>query len=74
MKIGNIESGGKSVVECVNPLKIKVLINYYLDRLVGLGVCMSNHEVAGLILGTSTNFKCRLGLERGPPSLVRIIA
>ena len=27
--------------------------------------------VLGSIPGTSTNFKCRLGLERGPPSLVR---
>ena len=35
--------------------------------------CVSNHEVAGSIPGTSTNFKCRLGLERGPPSLVRTI-
>ena len=31
------------------------------------------YEVAGSIPGTSTNFKCGLGLERGPPSLVRTI-
>ena len=30
-------------------------------------------EVAGSIPGTSTSFKCGLGLERGPPSLVRTI-
>ena len=33
----------------------------------------SGHEVAGSIPGTFTNFKCGLGLERGPPSLVRTI-
>ena len=33
----------------------------------------TDHEVAGSIPGTSTNFKCGLGLERGPPSLVRTI-
>ena len=44
-------------------------------RLVVLVVSMSDydHEVAGLIPGTSTNFKCGLGLDRGPPSLVRTI-
>ena len=31
----------------------------------------SDHEVAGSIPGTSTNFKCGLGLERGLPSPVR---
>ena len=31
----------------------------------------TDHEVAGSIPGTSTNFKCGLSLERGPPSLVR---
>ena len=41
----------------------KIFINYHI-----LG-----HEVAGLIPGTSTNFKCGLGLERVPPSLVRKI-
>ena len=36
--------------------------------------CLStDHEVAGSIPGASTNFKCRLGLERGPPSLVKTI-
>ena len=30
----------------------------------------SDHEVADSIPGTSTNFKCGLGLERGPPSLL----
>ena len=30
----------------------------------------TDHEIAGSILGTSTNFKCALGLERGPPNLV----
>ena len=30
-------------------------------------------EVAGSIPAASTNFKCGLGLKRGPPSLVRTI-
>ena len=34
---------------------------------------ITDHEVAGSIPGTSTNFKCGLDLERGPPSLVRTI-
>ena len=45
-----------------------LLVCCLLDRLVGLVVSMSDHEVAGSIPGTSTNFKCGLGLERGPPS------
>ena len=41
------------------------------DRLVGLVVSMTtDHEAVGSIPGTSTNFKCGLCLERGPPSLV----
>ena len=45
------------------------------DHLVGLGVNVSdsNHEVAGSVACISTNFKCELGLERSPPSLVRTI-
>ena len=45
------------------------------DRLVGLVVSMSDydHEVAGSIPDTSTDFKCRLGLDRGPAGLVRTI-
>ena len=31
----------------------------------------TDHEVAGSIPGTYRNFKYELGLERGPPSLVR---
>ena len=31
----------------------------------------TDHEVAGSIPGTSTNFKCGLDVKRGPPSLVR---
>ena len=40
----------------------------------GLACLTTDHEVAGSITGTSTNFKCGLGLERGPPSFVRTIA
>ena len=32
---------------------------------------ITNHEVADLILGTSTILICGLDLERGPPNLVR---
>ena len=50
------------------------LIKCNKDRLVGLVVSMTtDHEVAGSIPSTSTNFKCGLGLERGPPSLMRTI-
>ena len=59
------------------------VIKYYLvfynsntrcDRLVQRLACLTNdHEVMGSIPGTSTSFKCGLGLERGPPSLVRTI-
>ena len=40
------------------------------DCLIGL-VVTTDHEVAGSIPGASTNFKCGLGLEQGPPSLMR---
>ena len=44
------------------------------DMLVQWLACLTTaHEVAGSIPGTSTNFKCGLVLERGPPSLVRTI-
>ena len=46
-------------------------VNLNKDRLDGLVVTMSDHEVTGSIPGTSTNFKPGLGLERGPPSLMR---
>ena len=39
----------------------------------GQHVVTTDHEVAGLIPGTSTNFKCGLGLEEGPCSLTRTI-
>ena len=35
-----------------------------------LACLTTDHEVAGLIPGTSTNFKFWLGRERGPPSLM----
>ena len=38
-----------------------------------LACLTTDHEVAGSIPGTSTNFKCVLGLERGPSSLARTI-
>ena len=38
-----------------------------------LSCLTTDHEVAGSIPGTSTNFKYGLGLERGPPNLVTTI-
>ena len=44
------------------------------DMLVQWLACLTiAHEVAGSIPGTSTEFKCGLGLERGPPILARSI-
>ena len=42
-------------------------------KIIHLTCLTTDHEVAGSIPGTSTNFNCGLGLERGPPSLVRTI-
>ena len=42
--------------------------------LVYWSACVTtDHEVASSIPSTSTNFKYGLGLERGPPYLVRTI-
>ena len=42
--------------------------------LVIVNICLTtDHGVAVSIPGSSTNFKCGLGLERGPASLVRTI-
>ena len=50
---------------------IIIIIIIIINRLVGLGVSMSDYWSWGR--RTSTNFKCELGLERGPSSLVRTI-
>ena len=51
-----------------------LLLLLFLLLLLLLFICLTtDHEVAGSSPGTSTNFKCGLGLERGPPSLVRTI-
>ena len=44
-----------------------------LYRSTTIACLTTDHEVAGSIPGTPTNFECGLGLERGPPSLVRTI-
>ena len=49
---------------------IEILTASLVQRLVCLTI---DHEVGGSILGISTNLKCGLGLERGPPSPVRTI-
>ena len=60
-----------------SPLHFNFTFSYSVDHIIQLlnfitSACLTtDHEVAGLIPGTSTNFKCGLGLERGPPSLVR---
>ena len=53
-------------------ISISIII---IDRLIGLVVSMSDYWSygRGFNPGTSTNFKCGLGMERGPPSLVRTI-
>ena len=48
-------------------------ILYCVNLSLILACLTTDHGVAGSIPGTSTNFKCGLGLERGPPSLVRTI-
>ena len=53
-----------------------VFINVYAGKWFGdslVGLLTTDHEVTGLIPGTSTNFKCAVGLERGTPSLVKTI-
>ena len=58
-----------------------MIVIWLLDSTHNLSYCIifwsacliTDHEVAGSIPGTFTNFKCGLGLERGPPSLVRTI-
>ena len=47
------------------------MYNYKLIK--WLACLTTDHDVAGSIPGTFTNFKCGLGLERGPPNLVRTI-
>ena len=57
-------------------LTLVKISGYGFYDLVDEGVKSLNYiclEVAGSIPGTSTNFKCGLGLERGPPSLLRTI-
>ena len=50
-----------------------LLIENEIAENIDFGCLTTDHGVAGSIPGTSTNFKCGLGLERGPPSLVRTI-
>ena len=55
---------------------IIIIVIVIIDRLVGLeeSACLTaDHEVAGSIPSTSTNFKLGLGLERDQPSLARTI-
>ena len=48
-------------------------MNIIIIIIIIISFLTTDHEVAGSIPGTSTNFKFGLGLERGPPSLVRTI-
>ena len=60
-------------------LKYAIILekNLFLDwnlNFSSKNICLTtDHEVAGSIPGTFTKFKCGLGLERDPPSLVRTI-
>ena len=61
-------------VGCMNKYLLLLLLLLLTASLVLWSACLTtDHEVAGSIHGTSTNFKCGLGLERGPPNLVRTI-
>ena len=54
-------------------LLLLLLLLLTVSLVLWLACLTTDHGVAGSIPGTSTNFKCGLGLERGPPSLVRTI-
>ena len=58
--------------EAINKNMLEINMNFFW-KYNGLACLTPDHEVAGSIPGTSRNFKCGLGLERGPPSLVRTI-
>ena len=61
-------------VRNIHYISIKILLVLVSLSLVQWLACLTtDHAVAGSIPGTSTNFKCGLGLERGQPSLVRTI-
>ena len=69
-----------SLVETINILIhiiiiIIITIIIIIIIIIGLVVIMSDYWSwgCGFDPGTSTNFKCGLGLERGPPSLARTI-
>ena len=49
---------------------INAFLNITASLIQGSACLTTDHEVAGSIPGISTNFKCGLGLEWGPPSLV----
>ena len=62
------------VIWCIyRHIDLKQEMHVIIQPNVGLVVSMSDHEVAGSIPGTSTNFKFGIGLERGPPRLVSTI-
>ena len=54
-------------------LYLAIKVNLTSSLVKWLACLTTDHEVAGSIPGTSTHFKCGLGLERGPPSLVETI-
>ena len=57
-----------------NSYKNNIGIDLFEKKKQYIITCVTtDHEVAGSVPGTSTNFKCGLGLERGSPSIVRTI-
>ena len=63
-----------SSIQCSVQHSLFLFMFFYVFSLVQWLACLiTDHEVAGSIPGTSTNFRCGLGRERGPPSLVRTI-
>ena len=72
-----VRSGFEAHSSLLHELSFSIYVDILIIKrhLVGLGISISesDHEVTGSIPSTSTNFKCRLGLEWGPTSLMRTI-
>ena len=69
------EPGRKSIFHNTyfNFFSVIIIIIITASLIQGSTCLTTDHEVAGSIPGTSANYKCGLGLERGSPSLVRTI-
>ena len=73
MLTNNVERKSTDITKYFHKFNVNTLIKA-INKEPRWSACLTtNHEVAGSITSTSTNFKCGLVLERGPPSLVRTI-